>query len=807
LQNSRYKTYYGYTYTPDADYAQGPDYFGFTLTQNEQIYRTTASFNFFDYRTPILANPGDQNGVEGDTPDLSLLATDPNNNLLTYSATGLPPGLSLDPIYGNLTGTIDYGDAANGPYVVTVIATNGGLSASQTFLWNVTRAAPSIDNADDAVWDGMNNAEGTSVSVPVIASDPDNLPLSYGATGLPAGLAIDPNSGIISGVVARGDDTGAAYDVVVSVSNGYKTTTLEFPWTIDKVALAGPADQTNTAGDSVNLAVGAQDLNGLALSYIASGLPDGLSIDPNSGVISGTVAGSGADGIPWQVTVDATDGVETSERTFHWTVLPSVIPALSLANPGPQVNATTDVISLPIQGSEPGAQDLQFSATGLPNGLGIDPATGIISGMDDDFSAPDGSVYTVTVTVTDDFGQTVSQSFGWQFNASNPGSSGSGSGGTSSSGSGSGGGGGGPGQASGQGFSNGAPGQSAPTMHPRTEPRDPAYFSVDAFWQNVEKLPGGIDAENYLLSQNGQVQWGWLLAFTRGRMETAADGTKIPVIHIAWTNNEAQAAAAFVNNIRSTWTTGFAAEFRIWKIQQDPIDPITWQSYIRERTQVMGSVVVAGAELYLSGLSIVSEGADWIVTINDIANADSASGAAIASISLLPFITSGTIKIVKNGVNIVDFGPSQRAIYNRFVELGNTPDSSVYKRLRAILDDYWKHAGGISVADATAFAKAEGFSFELGRASRFENSRNAVIIAKADLVDGQVNRILLAEEIQHGLDRATNQASRAIRRGITNEQFHAEVFRRIIGNYSTGKYQFLTQEDIAALLGFVTRLK
>ena len=72
------------------------------------------------------------------------------------------------------------------------------------------------------------------------------------------------------------------------------------------------------------------DLNGLTLSYTADGLPDGLSIDPNSGIISGTVAPSGADGIPWQVTVDATDGVETSERTFQWTVLPSVIPALSL---------------------------------------------------------------------------------------------------------------------------------------------------------------------------------------------------------------------------------------------------------------------------------------------------------------------------------------------------------------------------------------------------------------------------------------------------------------------------------------------
>ena len=97
--------------------------------------------------------------------------------------------------------------------------------------------------------------------------------------------------------------------------------------------------------------------------------------------------------------------------------------------------------------------------------------------------------------------------------------------------------------------------------------------------------------------------------------------------------------------------------------------------------------------------------------------------------------------------------------------------------------------------------------FELGRVSRFENARDAVIVREADLRDGTVNRILLAEEIQHGLDRATHEASRAIRRGLTNEQFHAELFQRILDGPAAGRSSFLTADGLAALRSLIDRLK
>ena len=121
--------------------------------------------------------------------------------------------------------------------------------------------------------------------------------------------------------------------------------------------------------------------------------------------------------------------------------------------------------------------------------------------------------------------------------------------------------------------------------------------------------------------------------------------------------------------------------------------------------------------------------------------------------------------------------------------------------------DYWKVSGGISINKAKEFALREGFGFEVGRQSRFENARNAVVIGKRDLKNGLVNRIELAEEIQHGLDRPTREASKAIRRGLTNEQFHAELFARILDHQTKGHFQFLTTGDLEALRQIIEVLK
>jgi hypothetical protein len=83
-----------------------------------------------------LTNPGTQYSYVGDVVKLPLKAFDWNGNALWFSATGLPPGLSIEALTGTITGTIN---CADGWYSVTVSATDTGLhtGASQSFSWSV----------------------------------------------------------------------------------------------------------------------------------------------------------------------------------------------------------------------------------------------------------------------------------------------------------------------------------------------------------------------------------------------------------------------------------------------------------------------------------------------------------------------------------------------------------------------------------------------------------------------------------------------------------------------------------------------
>src|SRR5262249_54447522 len=124
------------------------------------------------------------------------------------------------------------------------------------------------------------------------------------------------------------------------------------------------------------------------------------------------------------------------------------------------------------------------------------------------------------------------------------------------------------------------------------------------------------------------------------------------------------------------------------------------------------------------------------------------------------------------------------------------------------LRSYWERStGGLTQEEATVLARREGFGFEISRQSRFENARDSVVIGRGNLQEGLVNRMELAEEIQHGLDRATHEASRAIRRGLSNEEFHAELFERIIARNRAGGHQFLTPEDIEAFQQAIRELR
>ena len=80
------------------------------------------------------------------------------------------------------------------------------------------------------------------------------------------------------------------------------------------VVLQPLSNQSNFEGDTVSLAVSASDAQGRPLTFSATGLPTGLTINPSSGLIAGTIAASAAQALPYTVSVTASDGSHMPAR-------------------------------------------------------------------------------------------------------------------------------------------------------------------------------------------------------------------------------------------------------------------------------------------------------------------------------------------------------------------------------------------------------------------------------------------------------------------------------------------------------------
>jgi hypothetical protein len=83
------------------------------------------------------------------------------------------------------------------------------------------------------------------------------------------------------------------------------------------VTVADPGPQTGTVGTAARLQISATDGAGGTLSYKATGLPPGLSVNTSTGLISGTPIAAGTS----QATVTATDSTGPSgSASFTWTI-------------------------------------------------------------------------------------------------------------------------------------------------------------------------------------------------------------------------------------------------------------------------------------------------------------------------------------------------------------------------------------------------------------------------------------------------------------------------------------------------------
>lgn len=166
---------------------------------------------------------------------------------LTWSQTGLPPGLTLNAATGTITGT----PTESGEYTVSVSVTDGVDTATATLTMNVETVG------------------------------------TWSATGLPPGMACS-DSGIISGTPTA----SGTYSVDISIDRSGVTDSTTLPMTIveitDPPTIVDPGAQALTAGVPFTLTMTATDgVLPLTWNTSAGSLPTGVTIS-STGVVSGT---------------------------------------------------------------------------------------------------------------------------------------------------------------------------------------------------------------------------------------------------------------------------------------------------------------------------------------------------------------------------------------------------------------------------------------------------------------------------------------------------------------------------------------
>lgn len=162
---------------------------------------------------PTLEKPADQVSHRWKALELPLVAV----GATSYSATGLPKGLTINALTGEITGAPTTLEETT----VKVTAKNGVGETSREFHWTINAAlAPLVTKPAN-----QTSRRGAAIAGLQVAAE---SAATYTATGLPAGLTINEATGLITGTPT----TVAVYHPKVTVTNETGEASAEWTWTI-----------------------------------------------------------------------------------------------------------------------------------------------------------------------------------------------------------------------------------------------------------------------------------------------------------------------------------------------------------------------------------------------------------------------------------------------------------------------------------------------------------------------------------------------------------------------------------------------
>jgi PKD repeat protein len=348
---------------------------------------------------PTFTAAGNKSSSIGLPATLQLSASDPNGDVLTYSATGLCAGLTLNASTGLISGTPTY----VGTYSVTATVSDGALSASQTFTWTVTPDTTAPALTITAPTTAATHAV-TTATVAVSGTASDGVGVTQvswvnnrGGSGTAAGTA---TWSVASIALLSGQNiiTVTARDAAGNTSTDVLTVTRN-----TAPALAAVANMSTEVGKAGSVQLSGSDADGDVLTYGANGLPPGTALTVSTGLVSGAPTAAGT----YTVTATVFDASQSASRTFTWTVTADVTaPAVTIAAPTTATTYTSTANTVTLSGT---ASDLlgvtQVSWVNSRGGNGVATGTAAWSAA---AIALQGGSNTLTVTARDAAGNTAS---------------------------------------------------------------------------------------------------------------------------------------------------------------------------------------------------------------------------------------------------------------------------------------------------------------------------------------------------------------------------------------------------------------
>ncbi|MGB4864873.1 MAG: Ig-like domain-containing protein, partial [Hyphomicrobium sp.] len=343
------------TYTPNANF-NGTDTFTYTVTSGGVTETATVEVIVTPANDALIASVPSAQSVNEDTP---LVFSSSNGNAITVSdIDGDTINMTLSATNGVLTLAATAGLTITGDGTGTI--TLSGSAAA------ITAALEGLEFAPDADYNG---AAVLSIS----ATD------GTATTSQTVPVTINAVADIVANTVSTNEDTAVTFNALAN----------------DSFESSGRAVTSVTQGASGSV------------SFLADGT---LVYTPNTNF-------HGVDTFSYTVTSNGT--TETTTVTVNVAAVNDAPTTTGITNVS-NVDGATVLIDVTSSFADVDSGDvLTYTASGLPAGLLIDSATGVISGTIDKNASQSGP-YTVAVTASDgNPGGTVSTSFTWT--VTNPG--------------------------------------------------------------------------------------------------------------------------------------------------------------------------------------------------------------------------------------------------------------------------------------------------------------------------------------------------------------------------------------------------